>query len=92
MNKTEQNFSDSIVQAYDAATTYHDGKWLMIELQDERLFADLKKRYYILNASRINNKCEHKNLKDEGGKCLNYVLVEFLRRTMGNNRNGVVGR
>ena len=37
------NFSDSIVQAYDAATTYHDGKWLMIELQDERLFTDLKK-------------------------------------------------
>ena len=41
------NFSDSIVQAYDAATTYHDGKWLMIELQDERLFADLKKLLYL---------------------------------------------
>ena len=41
------NFSDSIVQAYDAATTYHDGKWLMIELQDERLFTDLKKLLYL---------------------------------------------
>lgn len=41
------NFSDSIVQAYDAATTYHDGKWLMIELQDERLFTHLKKLLYL---------------------------------------------
>ena len=43
LNKTEQIFSDSIVQAYDAATTYHDGKWLMIEC----LFTDLKKLLYL---------------------------------------------
>lgn len=47
MNKTEQIFLIQLVQAYDATTTYHDGKWLMIELQDERLFADLKKLLYL---------------------------------------------
>lgn len=36
-----QNYSDAVKKVYDDATTYHDGKWLMLELTDTSLFEDM---------------------------------------------------
>lgn len=36
-------FSDKVQMAYDEATTYHDGKWIMFELKDTDLFNDMEK-------------------------------------------------
>ena len=30
-------------QRYDAATTYHDGKWLLLPVEDETAFADVQR-------------------------------------------------
>lgn len=35
-------FSPAIIEEYDAATAYHDGKWLLFDAQ-ENLFADFMK-------------------------------------------------
>ncbi len=38
-----QAYSTFIQDAYDAATTYHDGKWMMLELHDSSGFDDLRR-------------------------------------------------
>lgn len=35
-----ESFLPEIRSAYDAAQTYHDGKWIMFEPTDESLFDD----------------------------------------------------
>ena len=37
------HYSDAIQTIYDTATTYHDGKWMMIELNDLSLIDDITK-------------------------------------------------
>jgi hypothetical protein len=37
------NYSSSVQQTYDEATTYHDGKWMMFELENTDIFDDMKK-------------------------------------------------
>lgn len=44
--KFEQNqkeYSKKLVDLYNNTKTYHDGKWLMLELEDEFLVEDIKK-------------------------------------------------
>lgn len=36
-------FSAVVRELYDATETFHDGKWLMLPLEDESLFSDLEK-------------------------------------------------
>lgn len=36
-------FSDEVQMKYDEATTYHDGKWIMFELKDTKLFNDMER-------------------------------------------------
>lgn len=36
-------YSKPVQQIYDEATTYHDGKWVIFELNDTSLFEDFKK-------------------------------------------------
>lgn len=36
-----QNFSDGIKSMYDEAKTYHDGKWIMIDVSDDTLLEDI---------------------------------------------------
>lgn len=36
-----QELSESILNAYDAATTYHDGKWLFLGITDEAMLSDV---------------------------------------------------
>ena len=43
LEKTRAEYSEPFLSLYDAAETYHDGKWLMAELDDALLFDDLKK-------------------------------------------------
>jgi hypothetical protein len=38
-----KDFSTEVQNTYDAATTYHDGKWMMFELTDASLFHDIEK-------------------------------------------------
>lgn len=38
-----QEYSEIVQAFYDEATTYHDGKWVMFEMTDTSLFADLEK-------------------------------------------------
>lgn len=40
-NKNE--YTKEICKIYDSTTTYHDGKWLMIEIENLNLFEDIKK-------------------------------------------------
>lgn len=45
-NYFEQNkneYTKEICKIYDSTTTYHDGKWLMIEIENLNLFEDIKK-------------------------------------------------
>lgn len=54
--KVEANRDDYSIEAqriYDAATTYHDGKWVMFELTDISLFPDMEK---LLRIKRRPNK------------------------------------
>lgn len=37
------NYSAEVQKLYDESTTYHDGKWLMFELEDKSLFSDMEK-------------------------------------------------
>jgi len=37
----QAEFSDKVVSEYRNATTYHDGKWIMFNLPDEDVLADL---------------------------------------------------
>jgi len=36
-------YSDEVQSIYDKATTYHDGKWMMLELTDASLLDDVRK-------------------------------------------------
>lgn len=38
-----QNYSHEMQKIYDETRTYHDGKWMMFELIDDSLFADIEK-------------------------------------------------
>lgn len=38
-----QNYAGEVQRIYDDATTYHDGKWIMFELEDASMFEDLIK-------------------------------------------------
>lgn len=38
-----QHYSAFVQNVYDGATTYHDGKWMMLELADLSCFEDLKR-------------------------------------------------
>jgi len=40
-------YSDNIQGIYDEATTYHDGKWLMIKIENTSLLEDIKKLLFI---------------------------------------------
>ncbi len=37
-----QSFSEEMQKIYDDATTYHDGKWMMLELKGPQLFKDIE--------------------------------------------------
>ena len=41
---------------YDAATTFHDGKWIMFELKDTKLFNDMER--LLLIKRKPNRKAE----------------------------------
>ena len=34
-------YSDTVQSIYDAATTYHDGKWMMVEMDDNSLLDEV---------------------------------------------------
>lgn len=38
-----ESFSKEIQEVYDNATTYHDGKWMMFDLNDSSFFDDFVK-------------------------------------------------
>ena len=44
-------FSPQIWAVYDAARTYHDGKWIMFEPTDESLFDDFMRLFAIKRRS-----------------------------------------
>jgi len=46
-------YSLEVQRIYDESTTYHDGKWMMFELTDTSLFADMEK---LLLIKRKQNK------------------------------------
>lgn len=48
-----EGYSETVQMLYDDATTYHDGKWIMFELIDTSLFADMEK---LLRIKRKPNK------------------------------------
>lgn len=39
----KQNYSLEVQKNYDETKTYHDGKWMMLELIDTSLFEEIKK-------------------------------------------------
>ncbi|HNZ64372.1 MAG TPA: DUF3788 domain-containing protein [Smithella sp.] len=41
-------------KAYDEATTYHDGKWLLLTINDEKVVEDVKKLLAIKRKPKIN--------------------------------------
>lgn len=49
-----EEFSKEIQHIYDESTTYHDGKWMMIEVFDNSLLEDIKK--LILIKKKVNKK------------------------------------
>lgn len=51
--QNQSEFSKQIVQLYNDTTTYHDGKWIMIELEDTSLLPDIEK---LLQIKRKPNK------------------------------------
>ena len=38
-----EQFSNEVQMIYDAATTFHDGKWIMFELKNTELFNDMER-------------------------------------------------
>ncbi len=50
-----ENWSTPVQRVFDEAKAYHDGKWLMLELEDESLFADIER---LLRIKRKPNKKE----------------------------------
>lgn len=43
IESTRENYSNQFLKLYDDATTYRDGKWVMLELEDSSLIEDIKK-------------------------------------------------
>ena len=41
------SFSSEVQSTYDAANTYHDGKWMMFEISDEHLLEECKSLLHI---------------------------------------------
>lgn len=48
-----ENFSKEVSATYDEATTYHDGKWLMLDINNQAFFADITR---LLSIKRRPNK------------------------------------
>ena len=48
--------SNEVQMIYDAATTFHDGKWIMFELKDTKLFNDMER--LLLIKRKPNRKAE----------------------------------
>lgn len=42
-----EQFSNEVQMIYDAATTFHDGKWIMFEIKDTKLFNDMERLLFI---------------------------------------------
>lgn len=40
---SRSQYSDEVQSIYDAATTYHDGKWMMVEMDDSSLLDEVMK-------------------------------------------------
>ena len=38
---SRSQYSDTVQSIYDAATTYHDGKWMMVEMDDSSLLDEV---------------------------------------------------
>ena len=51
-----EQFSNEVQMIYDAATTFHDGKWIMFELKDTKLFNDMER--LLLIKRKPNRKAE----------------------------------
>lgn len=49
-------FSNEVQMIYDAATTFHGGKWIMFELKDTKLFNDMER--LLLIKRKPNRKAE----------------------------------
>ena len=43
IEQVRKQFSSPFLKQYDETETYHDGKWLMLELEDLFFFEDIKK-------------------------------------------------
>ncbi len=41
--ESRNQYSDAVQSIYDAATTYHDGKWMMVEMDDNSLLDEVMK-------------------------------------------------
>lgn len=52
---TREEYSARVQKVYDDSKTYHDGKWMMFELNDTSLFPDMEKLLSI--KLRPNKKC-----------------------------------
>lgn len=48
----KNNFTKNIQTTYTAATTFHDGKWIMINVADDGILEDLKKMIQIKKIPR----------------------------------------
>lgn len=40
---SRSQYSDKLQSIYDAATTYHDGKWMMVEMEDDSMIDEIMK-------------------------------------------------
>ena len=43
VEEIRKEFSPDVLETYDNAQTFHDGKWVMFEITDDSLLEDLKK-------------------------------------------------
>ena len=43
IEQVRKHFSSPLLKQYDETEAYHDGKWLMLELEDLFFFEDIKK-------------------------------------------------
>jgi len=49
----KKDLSKDVRTAYDKATTYHDGKWLLLSIDDENVLEDVKKLLAIKRKPKI---------------------------------------
>lgn len=49
----KKDLSRNTRKAYDEATTYHDGKWLLLTIDDEKVIKDIKKLLAIKRKPKI---------------------------------------